>query len=377
MRNLCCNKRVILLAMLVAMPQLAIGQQGIRIKDLTDVEGFRANRLTGMGLIAGLNGTGGKSPITRQFAQHFEQRFGIRASPAQRLNIAQNTQIKTDNLSVVLVTADVPPFSSPGSKIDVTVSTFDDAKSIQGGYLMDTVLTGLDEQPYGVSSGPVSIGGFSFGGDAASVQKNHPTVGRIPNGFILEEPIVTKVGNHGTIRLALREPDFTTASRITRAINTLYPLAAVTLDPGNIEVSVPGDQLGDVNNFYGKIGSIRVQPDLKARVVINERTGTVIVGSMVRLSEVAVTHANLSIITTENPQISQPAPFSDGVTAAVPRTEVDVMEERRALTVMGNTTTVGDLAQALNALGVAPRDLSSIFQQLKVAGVLHAELAFE
>jgi flagellar P-ring protein precursor FlgI len=377
MRTLFGKFTAMLVAMIVAMSGTATAQSGIRIKDLTDVEGVRSNRLTGMGLIAGLNGTGGQSPITRRFAQNFEQRFGVRSTPAERLAIAQNTQIRTNNLSVVLVTAEVPPFARPGSRVDLTVSTFDDAKSLQGGYLMETVLTGVDDKAYGMGSGALSIGGFSFGGDAASVQKNHPTVGRIPNGFRLEEPIPMKVGQWGRIRLVLREPDFTTASRIATAINTLYPLAANTLDMGTIEVHVPGDQLGDVNSFYGKIGAIRVQPDLKARVVINERTGTVIVGNTVRLSEVAVTHANLSIITTENPQISQPAPFSDGVTAAVPRTEVDVIEERRALTIMGNTTTVGDLAQALNALGVAPRDLSSIFQQLKVAGVLHAELEFE
>lgn len=371
-----CKRFIFALALAVGAGNIASAQVAVRIKDLTDVEGVRPNKLTGMGLVAGLNGTGGKSPVTRRFAQHFQQRFGIRASPEQRLNVATDATMKTDNLSVVLVTAEVPAFARPGSRIDVTISAFDDASSLQGGYLIDTVLTGVDDKPYGTASGPVSIGGFSFGGDAAKVQKNHPTVGRISNAFMLEEPIDMTVAERGRARLVLRHADFTTASRIAKAINTVYPLSVHASDPGTIEVVVPGDRLGDVNGFLADIGAIRVHPDLKARVVVNERTGTVIVGSHVRLGQVAVTHANLSIVTTESPQVSQPAPFSNGETTTVPRTQVEVTEERSALSVMDGGTTVGDLAQALNALGVAPRDLSSIFQQLKAAGALHAELEF-
>lgn len=354
----------------------ADAQLDVRIKDLTDIEGVRTNKLLGMGLVTGLNGTGGKSPITRQFAQNFQQRFGIRATPEQRQNVVDDAKLKTDNLAVVMVTAEIPPFARPGSRIDVMVSAFDDASSIQGGHLIETALRGVDDRVYGLASGPVSIGGFSFSGDAARVQKNHPTVGRIPNALTLEEAIDMRVGRHGRTRLLLRQPDFATASRIASAINAVHPIAAHASDPGTVEVVVPGDRLSDVNGFFAEMGALRVHPDVKARVVINERTGTVIVGEHVRIGSVAVTHANLAIVTVENPQISQPAPFSDGVTADVPRTTVNVHEERKALTVVDGTTTVGDLAQALNALGVTPRDLSSIFQQLKAAGALHAELRY-
>lgn len=364
---------------LLAFTCQSVDAQGlmVRIKDLTDVEGVRGNKLVGLGLVTGLNGTGGQNPITRQFAQNFEQNFGQRATAAQRSAIATDALVRTKNLSVVTVTAEVPAFSRPGSRIDVTVGAFDDAKSLQGGTLMPTSLTGVDGESYGLASGRVSIGGFSFGGDAAQVQQNHPTVGRIPNGMTLEEPITTKVGQNGRVRLLLRQADANTAQRITLAINAAHPLSAIAVDPGTVEVGVPGDRLGDINGFLAEIGALRVQPDVTARVIVNERTGTIIIGENVRLGKVAVTHANLSIVTTETPQVSQPAPLGNGDTVVVPRTDIEVTEERRALSVVGATSTVGDLAEALNALGVTPRDLSSIFQQLKQAGALHASLRFE
>lgn len=355
-------------------PNQSNAQMTVRIKDITTVEGVRSNEIMGIGLVTGLNKTGGKAPITRRLAAGLTQRLGIREDPERRQDF---TDVKTESLSAVMVVAKIPPFARPGSKVDVTVTTIDDASSIQGGFLVRTVLKGIDGKEYGTASGPISIGGFSFGGDAASVQKNHPTVGRIPNGLYLEEPIHQSVGEGGCARLLLRHPDFTTATRIATAINTLFPGSARSIDPGTVSLNVPADRLSDVNSFISDARMLRVQPDIKARVVINERTGTVIVGKEVRLGKIAITHANLAITTSETPQVSQPNPLADGTTAVVPRTEVNVVEERRAFSVMEGSTTVGDLASALNALGVAPRDLSSIFQQLKVSGALHAEIEFQ
>lgn len=239
-----------------------------------------------------------------------------------------------------------------------------------------TPLLAADGQVYAVASGPISIGGFNFSGDAGSVVKNHPTVGRIPNGATIEREVVDRIGDDGLIRLQLRSPDFETARRIAAEIMLKSPGAARVVDSTVVEVQTPPELRHDVPGFLGIIGGLTVAPDLPARVVINERTGTIIVGGQVRVSQVLITHANLAIMTTESPQVSQPAPFSDGETAIVPRTQVDVVEERAPITQVPDTTTVSDLAQALNALGVAPRDLSSIFQQLKESGALHAELEF-
>ncbi|QDU40236.1 Flagellar P-ring protein precursor [Maioricimonas rarisocia] len=346
----------------------------VRIKDITEVEGVRTNQLVGMGLVTGLNGSGGKSPVTRRFAMNLLQRFGMRADPELRRLLQTDTSQKTDNLSVVTVTAELPSFAREGSRLDVSVAAFDDAKSLQGGQLIMTPLFGADGEVYAVASGPVSTGGFSFGGDAANVTKNHPTAGRIPDGAVIELNTLTPIGQGGFFRLLLNSPDFETARRIAEAINKLTPGAASVVDAAVISVKIPRENCHDVPAFIGAIGSLVVVPDTKARVVINERTGTVVVGDHVRVSSVLITHANLAVMTTEEPQVSQPAPFSEGETTTVPRTDLDVVEERAPINLLPETTTVGDLARALNALGVSPQDLSSIFQQLKESGALHAEL---
>ncbi len=348
----------------------------VRIKDITNVGGVRQNQLTGMGLVVGLNGTGGTTPITRRFAINMLQRFGQRSDPTLRALLETNTQQKTDNISVVVVTAELPAFAREGSRIDVFVSAFDDAESLQGGTLIMTPLLGADGQAYAVASGAVSIGGFSFSGEAASVQKNHPTTGRIPNGAIVELETPTPIGAFGLVTLHLKTPDFETARRITDAINVFTAGCARTVDAAVVEVAVPPEYQTDVPGFLGSIGNLTVTPDVPARVVINERTGTVIVGDQVRLSRVLITHANLAVITAETPQVSQPAPFSDGQTTTVPRTEISVQEEEARVNVIEETATVSDLAAALNSLGVSPRDLSAIFQMLKESGSLHAELEF-
>lgn len=350
----------------------------IRIKDITTIQGVRINKLTGFGLVTGLNGTGGKSPITRQFAQNILQRFGIRSDGDQRLTVRDDAKQKTDNLSVVTVTAEVPPFAKRGSRIDVTVSAFDDASSLQGGTLLLTPLFGLDNEVYAIGSGAISIGGFSFNGDAARITKNHPTVGRIPNGAIIEEEIETSIGEDGRVRLLLHQADYETASRTTAVIRARGQVDAFVIDAGTIELKLSPKQQLNMAATIGQVRNLKVRPDNKARVVINERTGTVIIGENVRLATVAITHANLAVINTENPQVSQPNPFNQsGETTVTPQTTIDVVEENAPINVFDESATVGDVAAALNALGVAPRDLSSIFQQLKESGALHAELEFK
>jgi flagellar P-ring protein precursor FlgI len=239
-------------------------------------------------------------------------------------------------------------------------------------------LFGVDGKVYALADGLVSIGGFVFSGQAATVQKNHPTTGRIPNGAIVEEAVCAPpIGQCGIVRLLLKDADSETARRITLAINEAFPRVATTVDAGTVQLRLPASLHGDVYDFMGVVGVLEVHPDVRARVVINERTGTVIVGEHVRLSRVAITHADLAIIATESPLVSQPTPFSTGETEVVPRTNLDVIEEKRPMSVVEESVTVGDLASALNVLGVTPRDLSSIFQQLKTAGALHADLLFE
>ncbi len=350
----------------------------VRIKDIVNVEGVRPHKLMGFGLVTGLNGTGGKAPITREFALNLLERFGVTSDPLLRARIRTDAQQKTDNMSVVTVTAEAPAFARPGSRIDVTVSAYDDASSLQGGTLISTPLIAYDEVVYAMASGPVSVGGFSFSGQAASVTKNHPTTGRIPNGATVERAIGGEFVHDGVVKLLLREADFETARRIARAINAEIPAAAATLDSRAVQVLIPPKYADNPVAFVGRIGNLLVQPDNLARVVINERTGTVIMGENVRIAKVAITHANLSVITSESPQVSQPEPFSrGGETVVVPRTQIEVNEDNSSIQVVDETVTVRDLARALNALGVTPRDLSSIFQALKEAGALHAQLEIE
>lgn len=365
----------LILSLLINVPVLANDE--VRIRDLTEVEGVRTNQLVGLGLVTGLNGTGGKSPITRQLAQNLIQRYGLRVDPELRARLRNDTTEKTDSLSVVTVTADLPAFARNGQTIDVLVSTFDDAKNLAGGQLIITALKGVDGEVYAVASGAISTGGFAFAGDASGVQKNHPTTGRIPNGATIERETYTPIGQNGVVRMLLRQSDFETARRIALAINIEFPAVARAMDATTIEIMVPTLHADDVPAFIGRVGNLTVIPDRPARVVINERTGTIIIGEKVRLARVLITHANLAITTSETPEVSQPAPFSQGKTTVVPRTQLNVFEEKSFVNEIEQQATVGDLAKALNALGVTPRDLSSIFQQLKESGALHAELLFK
>ena len=350
--------------------------EGVRIKDITDLEGQRINTITGLGLVTGLAGTGGTSPVTREVAANILPRLGVRTDPLVRAVLRDDTRQRTDNLSVVLVSADLTTTAKPGQHVDAMVSAYDDAESLQGGILVMTPLLGVDGEVYATAAGPISLGGFSFSGDAATVQKNHPTSGRIPNGAVVEKSVPIVNADPSCHNLLLREPDLETAQRIAHSINELAPGTARVLDAGTVRVATPVPAEQRIT-FLALIGSQYVSPDTVARVIINERTGTVVIGENVTLSQVAVTHANLSVITGESPEVSQPLPYSRGKTAVVPRTELEVTEESQPIQVFPPAATVGDLAQALNALGVTPRDLSSIFQLLKESGALHAKLEFK
>jgi len=345
----------------------------VRIRDITQIAGEHPNQLTGMGLVIGLAGTGGNSQTTKQFALNLLQKMGNRADPGLRENI-QRSQEKTDNMSVSLITVTLPPHAKKGQRIDVTVSAFDNAKSLTGGILVATELYGPDGEVYVIASGPISLNGGDFGGQAASVVKNHPTTGRIPGGGTVEEEVPCTVFKNGIFELLLRSPHYMTAMNIAAAINLYSPGTAIVRDPATVAVRLPASASGDDFRFVAECQELTVTPGSIARVVINERTGTIVIGSDVKLSQVAVTHGNLLISTVETPEVSQPAPFSNGETKIVPRTSVDVTEPGGVINVIDQNVTVGELAASLNALGVSPRDLSSIFQMLKESGALHADL---
>lgn len=348
----------------------------VRIKDITTVEGQRMNVLTGMGLVTGLANTGGKSPITRQFALNMVQNFGIRADPAQRLAIINDTKMRTNNMSVVTVTTEMPVYVKKGTRLSVKIAAFDDASSLLGGQLQTTPLFGVDGVVYATAAGPINLGGFAFGGDAANVQQNHPTSGIGVNAAVVEEEICDVPEPQGRFRLILNQPNFETATRIVEAINELFPGVAAAEDFGTIEILVPSRYSIHETQFMAAVGELVIRPDALARVVINERTGTVVMGEHVRIGKTALVHANLAVLTSESPEVSQPAPFSEGVTTVAPRTELNVVQEKKSIQVLNETVTVGDLAAALNALGASPRDLSSIFHMLHESGQLHAHLEF-
>ncbi len=345
----------------------------VRIKDITDVAGEHPNDLIGYGVVTGLAGTGGTSEATKRAAIEFLQKMGLRADPQIRAFI-QRAREKTDNISVVMVTATLPPFGKPGQKIDVVVSAFDDAESLNGGVLLRTPLKGVDGAVYAVAGGPVSTNGGEFGGAASSVVKNHPTTGRVAGGGTIEVEVPAKIIHQGVFHLLLRHPSLESAVNIARAVNVIAPETAVIVDPAMVSIRIPYEATYLPYQFMAKCQSLLVTPAMAAKVIINERTGTVVFTEDVRLSGVAITHGNLIVTTVESPEVSQPEAFGAGDTVVVPRTDVGVTEENRRINVIPTNPTVSDLAASLNALGVSPRDLSSIFQMLKETGALHAEL---
>lgn len=349
---------------------LAVPAHAVRIKDIVDIKGVRPNQLVGYGLVVGLNGTGDSDDATfmiQSFVSMLE-RMGVTVQPED---------IEIDNVAAVMVTTDLPAFAHTGSRIDVLVSSIGDAQNLQGGTLLFTPLKGADGNVYAVAQGPVSTGGFSAGSESGSgVQKNHPTAGRVVNGAIIEKEIVSNFNNRHTLTLNLHRADFTTASRVAQAINiAFYEQIARTQDAGTIEVKVPEKYRGDTVALVTKIERLGVTPDIVSKVIINERTGTVIMGENVRISTIAIAHGNLSIEIKEDQRVSQPLPFSrSGRTVVTPESQVLVQEGNNPIFLVESGVSIGEVVKALNALGVTPRDLISIFQALKAAGALQAEL---
>jgi flagellar P-ring protein precursor FlgI len=338
-----------------------------RVKDLTFIAGARDNQLVGYGLVAGLASEGDKDPVyTLQSIANMLQRHGINVPPAT---------LSSKNIAAVMVTADIKAFTRSGARLDVTVSSIGDAKTLLGGVLLQTPLLGADGRVYAVAQGPLSIGGFSLGNDTASVQKNHPTAGQIVNGALVEREIPTEIVRESFIELLLREPDFTSSARMAQAINDRFPTSAEAIDSTTVRVKIPeGLELSPVD-FIARVEGVEVTPDTPARIVINERTGTIVATSRIRISACAVSHGNLTITIANTFDVSQPAPFSEtGNTVVSPRTDTEVKEQRATLVPLPELPTVEKVAGGLNALGVTPRDMMAIFQAMKQAGALHAEL---
>ena len=347
----------------------AVQAHAIRIKDIASIEGVRSNQLVGYGLVVGLNGSGDsdQARIQLQSVVNMLERMGITTNV---------NDVKLKNVAAVMVTATLPPFARQGNRIDVLVSSMGDAKSIAGGTLIMAPLKGADNQVYAVAQGPVLTNSFAFGGQAAGAQKNHPTAGNIPNGALVEREVPVALAGRKTLRINLNQADFTTASRVAAAVNARFSAGvAATGDPGSVTLTIPDEYMGRVVDFVAALEVLEVRPDNQARVVVNERTGTVVMGENVRIATVAVSHGNLSLVIKETPQVSQPAPLSKGgETKVVPRTDLKVEEESRRLLVLPEGASIGDVVRALNVLGVTPRDLIGILQAIRSAGALQAEL---
>ncbi|HEX6956655.1 MAG TPA: flagellar basal body P-ring protein FlgI [Ferrovibrio sp.] len=439
----CCTKAVLTsrkpmarilaaMAMIIVVALSATAQAASRIKDIADFEGIRDNLLVGYGLVVGLDGTGDSltnSPFTKQSLQAMLERFGV--------NIRDAGTFRTANLAAVMVTAVLPPFARHGSRIDVTVSTMGDAKSLQGGTLLVTPLLGADGEVYAVGQGAIAVSGFKAQGAAAQVTRGVPTSGRIANGAIVEREVGFELASMPVLRLSLRNPDLTTARRISQAISTLAgEPTARALDPGTVHIDIPAPWHSDVIGFMTAIEQLTVETDQVARVVIDERSGTIVMGPNVRIDTVAIAQGSLTVRITETPQVSQPLPFSPGATAipgiagtsaatgtvqvprigpdgqpvrdasgnfvfdtitqavpgtgtptvpgtgaggaqtvVVPRTDIQVDDQaNRRLGVMRGGVSLQELVDGLNALGVGPRDMITILQAIKAAGALQAEI---
>ena len=345
--------------------------RGVRIKDIADIKGVRQNQLVGYGLVVGLEGTGDSDSalFTIQSLSSLLEKMGVTVQPSDIEDV--------ENVAAVMVTADLPPFASLGSRLDVLVSSIGDAENLQGGTLLFTPLRAADGNVYAVAQGPVSTGGFAVSGNSGDqVQKNFPTVGRVVGGALVEKELHSNFNQKSALTLALKDPDFTTASRVAQAINrAFYNQLAHTENAGSIRVTVPENYRGNTVQFVTMIESLGVTPDMVSKVVVNERTGTVIMGENVRIATIAIAHGNLSIQINESQDVSQPLPFSPGgQTAVTPESEIVVQEGKNPIFLVESGVSIGEVVKALNALGVSPRDLIAIFQALRAAGALQAEL---
>jgi len=354
----------------LGMGHILPAQAASRIKDLVSVEGVRSNQLVGYGLVVGLNGTGDSlrnSPFTEQSLTAMLERLGVNTRGAS---------MRAENVAAVMVTASLPPFARTGNRLDISVSSIGDAENLRGGTLIVTPLKGADGEVYAVAQGSIQVSGFSAGGDASSVTQGVPTAGRIPNGGIVEKEVNYSMLAKKEIFFSLRTPDFTTSRRIAMAINKeMGTKTAMAIDPATILIIKPETYADNMVNLVTDLELLYVQTDQKAKVVVDERSGIIVIGKEVRVSEVAIAQGNLTIRVTETPQVSQPNPFGGGEAIEVPRTELDIDEgEGKKFALLKPGVNLQELVDGLNALGIGPRDMIAILQALKVSGALHAEI---
>jgi flagellar P-ring protein precursor FlgI len=368
------SRRILLALVLAALAPAVVARLSpaaaqVRIKDIADVEGVRENQLVGYGLVVGLNGTGDKldnAVFTRQSLIGMLERLGVNTRD-------QEAKLQTKNVAAVMVTADLPAFARSGSRIDVAVSALGDATNLTGGTLLVTPLLAADGEVYGVAQGALSTGAIAARGAAQSVTRGVPTAGRIANGATVEREVAFRLDKSAGLRLGLRNPDLTTARRIAAAVNqALGGSVARAIDPRTVALDLNGR---DPIDALARLEDVRVEPDSAAVVIIDEASGTVVMGANVRVSTVAIAQGNLTIRVTETPEVSQPGPLSNGTTKVVPRTNIQIDDQHdRKLGIVRGSVTLRDLVASLNALGVGPRDLISILQAIKAAGALQADL---
>jgi flagellar P-ring protein precursor FlgI len=360
--------RTILIASLVSLGALPAGVIGARLKDLATIEGVRDNMLIGYGLVVGLNGTGDRQQtvFSTQSLANLLQKMGVNVSP---------TALRVNNVAAVMTTANLPPFAQPGTRLDILVSSIGDASNLQGGTLLLTSLKAASGDVYAVAQGPLSIGGFSAGGGGTGVQVNHPTVGRIPDGGLVERAAPSVGPDPEGFRLQLRRPDFTTSSRITEMLNDTFPDGEARAEnAAAVLVRMPAVYKERPVEFIARIDTLEIPTDRRAKVVLNERTGTVVIGSEVKIAPVAVLHGNLTVQVVTDYLVSQPAPFSGGETTVTPQVDVRVQEEKAREVSIKEGASVEDLIKALMAIGSTPRDIIAIMQSIAAAGALEAEL---
>ena len=358
----CCALALIMLL----LPQFALAA---RIKDIAAFDGVRENQLIGYGLVVGLNSTG----------DSIQTKFPVQSlvGALERMGVTINrADITVNNIAAVMVTAQLPPFAKQGNRLDVLVSSLGDAKSLAGGTLIMAPLKGADGQVYAVAQGAILTNSFSYGGQAASAVKNHPTAGTVPGGALIERELPNVLAGKSVLKLNLHQSDFTTASRVATAINDRFKgdVASLT-DPGSVQIAVPEPYRNRIIEFVAVLERLEVNPDVTARVVMNERTGTIVMGENVRISTVAVSHGNLTVTVKESPKVSQPGPLSSGTTTVVPRTDLKVVEDKVNVSLLREGANLGEVVRGLNTLGVTPRDLLGIMQAIKAAGALNAELS--
>jgi flagellar P-ring protein precursor FlgI len=346
-----------------------LATSGARIKDVAALQGSASTPLLGYGLVVGLDKTGDRRQtiFSTQSLANMLEKFGLSVNAAD---------VKVENIAAVLVTAELPTYARAGARLDITASSVGDARSLQGGTLLATPLHGPNGQVYALAQGPLSLGGFGAGGGGTSVVVNHLTVGRVPNGALVQVGLGTTLPATEMLSLVLREPDFVSASRLAQVVNGEFGAdTAKVVDPGTVNVRVPEGYRGSVAELMARLEVLPIDTDAPARVVINERTGTIVVGGAVRLGAAAVAHGSLSVTISTKFDVSQPQPFAKtGTTEVVPQTQLDVQEQTRRLVALEEGTTLEAVVRALNALGASPRDIIAIMQALKVAGALRAEI---